>query len=158
MQGSSLQVEILSVCLSVCLYVITSYYFPYSDSKLTQPPPVDLSHATSPTVSNVPHLCLPCPPVNWTPFPVNWSTNEHFHLGLSYMSTWHFLKHQSVHIFLFTLLQRATWDSPSWGQFPFHKVKYTIIHPLARADGLLPLSHSLSLSLLRMLSKLPKTH
>ena len=38
---------------SVRLSVIT-YYFPYSDSKLTQPPPVDLSHATSPTVSNVP--------------------------------------------------------------------------------------------------------
>ena len=43
-----------------------NYYFPYSDSKLTQPPPVDLSHATSPTVSNVPHPCPPCPPVNWS--------------------------------------------------------------------------------------------
>ena len=29
-------------CLSVCLSVITSYYFPSSASKLTQPPPVDL--------------------------------------------------------------------------------------------------------------------
>ena len=68
-QGSSLQVEILSVRLSF-------YHFPYSDSKLTQPPPVDLSHTTSPTVSNVPHPCLPCPPVNWSPFSINWSTNS----------------------------------------------------------------------------------
>ena len=29
LQESSLQVKILSVCQSVCLYVITSYYFPY---------------------------------------------------------------------------------------------------------------------------------
>ena len=35
--------------------------------RLTQPPQVDLSHATSPTVSNVPHTCLPCPPVHWSP-------------------------------------------------------------------------------------------
>ena len=49
-------------------------------------------------VSNVPHPCLPCPPVNWSPFPVNWSPNEQdhivtflFHLGSSYVSTWHFL-------------------------------------------------------------------
>ena len=38
----------LSICLSVCLSVITSYSFP-SDSKLTQHPPVNLNHATSPT-------------------------------------------------------------------------------------------------------------
>ena len=44
LQGSSLQVEILFICLSV----ITSNSFPYSDSKLTQPPPVDLSHASLP--------------------------------------------------------------------------------------------------------------
>ena len=49
-KGSSLQVEILFIYLSV----ITFYSFPYSDSKLTQPPPDNLSHATSPTVSNVP--------------------------------------------------------------------------------------------------------
>ena len=55
-----------SVHLSVCVSVITSNSFPYSDSELTQPPPVDLSHATSPTVSNVPHPWLPCPPVNWS--------------------------------------------------------------------------------------------
>ena len=36
--------------------------------------------ATSPTVSNVPHPCLPCPPVNWFPFPVNWSPNEQDHI------------------------------------------------------------------------------
>ena len=43
----------------------SSYSFPYSDSKLTHPPPVDLSHATSSTVSsNVPNRCLPCPPIN----------------------------------------------------------------------------------------------
>ena len=69
------------VCLSVCSSVITSYYFPYSDSKLTQPPPVDLSHATSAMISNVPHPCLPCPPVNWSPFPVNWSPNEQDHIS-----------------------------------------------------------------------------
>ena len=43
--GSSLQVEILSIYffyLSVCLSVITSYSFPYSDSNQTQPPLVDL--------------------------------------------------------------------------------------------------------------------
>ena len=68
-----------SVHLSICLSVITSYSFPFSDSKLTQHPPVDLSHATSPTLSNVPHPCLPCPPVNWFPFPVNWSPNEQDH-------------------------------------------------------------------------------
>ena len=87
MQGSSLQVEILSVRLSF-------YHFPYSDSKLTQPPPVDLSHTTSPTVSNVPHPCLPCPPVNWPPFPVNWSPNEQDHItDLSFplgVEFWHF--------------------------------------------------------------------
>ena len=37
----------LSILLSVRLSVITSYFL-YSDSKLTQPSPVDLSHATSP--------------------------------------------------------------------------------------------------------------
>ena len=73
LQGSSLQVEILYICPFICPSVINSYSFPYSDSKLTQPPPVDLSHATSPKVSNVPHPCLPCPPVNWSPFPVNWT-------------------------------------------------------------------------------------
>ena len=67
-------------CPFVCPSVIISYSFPYSNSKLTQPPPVDLSHATSPTVSNVPHPCLPCPPVNWSPFPVNWSPNEQDHI------------------------------------------------------------------------------
>ena len=56
----------ISLHLSICLSVITSNTFPYSDSKLTQPPPVDLSQATSPTVSNVPHPCPPCPPVNWS--------------------------------------------------------------------------------------------
>ena len=30
-------------------------------------PPVNNSHTKSPTVSNVPHPCLPCPPVNWSP-------------------------------------------------------------------------------------------
>ena len=94
LQGSSLQVEILSISLSICLSVITSNSFPYLDSKLTQLPPVDLGHTTSPMVSsNVPHSCLPCPPVNWSPFPVNWSRNvkDHitdlFHLGSSYVST-----------------------------------------------------------------------
>ena len=38
------------------------------------------TQATSPTVSNVPHPCLPCPPVNWPPFPVNWSPNEQDHI------------------------------------------------------------------------------
>ena len=110
----------LFICLSVHLSVITSYSFPFSDSKLTQPPPVNLNHATSPTVSNfphpclpctgitgngnsrsplhatspvdlnhatspkvsnVPHPCLPCPPVNWPPFPVNWSPNEQDHIS-----------------------------------------------------------------------------
>ena len=42
------------VFLPICLSVITSNSFPYSDCKLTQPPTVDLCHATSPTVSNVP--------------------------------------------------------------------------------------------------------
>ena len=54
LQGSSLQVEILSIRLFVRLSVITSHCLPYSDSKFAQPPPVDLSHVTSPTVSNVP--------------------------------------------------------------------------------------------------------
>ena len=49
LQGPSLQVDILFVCSFVCPSFITSYSFPYSYSKLTQPPPVDLSHATSPT-------------------------------------------------------------------------------------------------------------
>ena len=57
LQGSSLQVEILFVCLSICPSSLQ--FFSYSDSKLTQPPPVDLSHATSPNVSNAPHPCLP---------------------------------------------------------------------------------------------------
>ena len=60
------------ICLSICLSVITSY----SDSKLTQHHPVNLNHATSLTVFNFPHPCLPCPPVNWSPFPVKWSPNE----------------------------------------------------------------------------------
>ena len=85
LQGSSLQVEILSISLSlslsICLSVITSNSFPYLDSKLTQLPPVDLGHTTSPMVSNVPHPCLPCPPFNWSPFPVNWSPNEQDHLA-----------------------------------------------------------------------------
>ena len=81
LQVSSLQVEILSVRLAVWRSVITSYYFPYSDSKLTQHPPVDLSHATSPTVSNAPHPCPPCPPVNWSPFPFNSSPNEQDHIS-----------------------------------------------------------------------------
>ena len=74
----------------VCPYVITSNSFPYSDSKskLTQPPPVNLSHTTSPTVSNVPHPCLPCPPVNWSPFPVNWSHNEQDHITDLSFSIW----------------------------------------------------------------------
>ena len=72
--------EILSIYLFVCLSVITSYSLHYSDSKLTQPPPADLSYATSPMVSNVPHPCLPCLPVNWSPFPVNWSPNEQDHI------------------------------------------------------------------------------
>ena len=55
---------------------ITNESFP----KLTQPPPVDLSHATSPTVSNVPNQCLQCPPVNLSPFPVNSSPNEQDHI------------------------------------------------------------------------------
>ena len=38
----------LFVHLFICLSVITSYSFP-SDSKLTQHPPVNLNHATSPT-------------------------------------------------------------------------------------------------------------
>ena len=80
LQGSSLQVEILSIYMFVCLSVITSYSLHYSDSKLTQHPPVDISHTTSPTVSNVPHPCLPCLPVNWSPFPVNWSPNEQDHI------------------------------------------------------------------------------
>ena len=66
----------LSVCLSICLSVITSTSFPFSsDSKLTQPLLVHISHATSPTVSNVPHPCLPCqstsPPSQSTGPPMN---------------------------------------------------------------------------------------
>ena len=72
--------EILSVHLFVHLSVITSYSFP-SDSKLTQPPLFDLSHRTFPKVSNVPHPCLLCPPVNWSPFLVNWSPNEQDHIA-----------------------------------------------------------------------------
>ena len=56
LHGSSLQVEILSIYMFVCLSVITSYSLHYSDSKLTQPPPADLSYATSPMVSNVPPM------------------------------------------------------------------------------------------------------
>ena len=37
----------LSICLSVHLSVITSYSFPFSDSKLTQPPPVNLKGRVS---------------------------------------------------------------------------------------------------------------
>ena len=63
--------EILSICPSVCLSSLLILFLIHATS------PVDLSHATSPTVSNVPHPCLTCPPVNWSPFPVNWSPNEH---------------------------------------------------------------------------------
>ena len=52
--------EVLFICPFVCLSVITSYSFPFSDLKLTQHPPVNLNHTTSPTVSNIPHPCLPC--------------------------------------------------------------------------------------------------
>ena len=68
--GSSLQVEILSICPSVCASVITSFSFPFSDSKLrrvTQPlplypmSPIHVSH-------DPPHS------------PVNWSPNEQDHI------------------------------------------------------------------------------
>ena len=65
-------------CMSVCYSV--SYSIPYLESKLKQSPPVNFSHTASPTVSNVPHPCFPCPSVNWSPFPFNWSTNEQDHI------------------------------------------------------------------------------
>ena len=76
-----------SVCPFICLSVITSHSFPYSDSKLTQPPAVNHSQVTSPMVSNVPHPCLPCPPVNWSP-------NEQDHIAdltSPIWSNYHFL-------------------------------------------------------------------
>ena len=74
----------LSVCPSVRPSVIISYYFPYSHPKLTQPPPFDLSHATSPTpVSNVPQPCLPCPPVKWSPNEQDHITDLSFSTGVT---------------------------------------------------------------------------
>ena len=72
---------LLGPCKSTNGKSVRHHFLLFSFFRLSQPPQVDLSHATSPTVSNVPHPCLLCLPVNWSPFPVNWSPNEQDHIA-----------------------------------------------------------------------------